>query len=676
MKTILVLASHPELAEAVRAALDPERYQVVHRLNSDDAEPMLEHALFNACVVDAEVADSQGTWLFEKIHRRIATAPILVYCDEGPWRLEEEAYLAGVKHILRKPVRQRLLEAVLEQTLGSPPSPRARPISQSSPPGGRHERNLTQPVGEKTVCALQKWHRFSSLLSNSLSAEVLLKQFLLQLREIMGVNRAAIFLRQPILTGGSGVPGAGRFMRSACSIGLDGGVIENLELSLETGLGGYAYRNGRILSRVAAEEIDDSEIEREFALLGVQVVVPIFDRQTLVGLAAFDERVTGGPLSNEELELVFHVLEEVGLAVRNVWFHDQLVANQQMLSNVLRQFSSGCVVVGRDLNILHCNDTGRRFLFGTRRDAELQFSDLPVVLGSKVYQVLKAGAALAPFRFQPADKSKAVYQVSIVPLQSRPASPPDSALMVIEDRTQMEQLHQLELETTNLRLVKSMADRLAHEIGNALVPISTHQQLIADQYLDPDFRASLDIALADGVKRISRFLNQMRFLARDSLAAEEKFPLGPLVEEAFREAQTHQPAQSALLKYDDASHQPTIVSGDRAALKHAFLEVFLNALQANPTDPKISVRLRPSEGFSSSGRRWAQVEVLDNGGGFSNEALAKVPSPFYTTRTVGLGLGLTVTRKIIETHHGQLQIVQPTEAMHGVVRILLPLSAG
>ena len=160
--------------------------------------------------------------------------------------------------------------------------------------------------------------------------------------------------------------------------------------------------------------------------------------------------------------------------------------------------------------------------------------------------------------------------------------------MVVEDRTQTEQLHHLELETENLRLIKSMADRLAHEIGNALVPISTHQQLLGDQYLDPDFRASLDVALAEGVKRISRLVNQMRFLARDSLVADNCFPLGPLVEEAFKDAQTHQPVKSALLKFDDGN-QAAIVSGDRSALKHAFLEIFLNALQANPQDAKIEI---------------------------------------------------------------------------------------
>ena len=54
----------------------------------------------------------------------------------------------------------------------------------------------------------------------------------------------------------------------------------------------------------------------------------------------------------------------------------------------------------------------------------------------------------------------------------------------------------------------------------------------------------------------------------------------------------------------------------------------------------------------------------------------KAPAPFYTTRNVGLGLGLTVSRKIIETHHGKLEIVPPQAGQPGVIRVSLPADSG
>ncbi|HMP82919.1 MAG TPA: ATP-binding protein, partial [Verrucomicrobiota bacterium] len=108
---------------------------------------------------------------------------------------------------------------------------------------------------------------------------------------------------------------------------------------------------------------------------------------------------------------------------------------------------------------------------------------------------------------------------------------------------------------------------------------------------------------------------------------------------------------------------------DRAALKHALTEVMINALQANPSDARIGVRLLTDE---SGAPGELQIEVEDNGTGFTPEAIKRVPSPFYTTRNVGLGLGLSVSRKIIESHRGKLEILSPAPGHAGVVRISLP----
>jgi nitrogen fixation/metabolism regulation signal transduction histidine kinase len=164
----------------------------------------------------------------------------------------------------------------------------------------------------------------------------------------------------------------------------------------------------------------------------------------------------------------------------------------------------------------------------------------------------------------------------------------------------------------------------------------------------------------------------MRFLARENEPESQAFPVEPLIEEAYQEARKHQPGDKAQLQCDDGG-KPIVITGDRAALKHALAEIMLNALQANPKEPKIGVRLHTSP--NHAGQRELEIEVQDNGTGFTSETAQKVPSPFFTTRNVGLGLGLTVSRKIIETHHGKLEIVPPQAGQHGTVRILLPIDS-
>jgi signal transduction histidine kinase len=675
MKTLLVLAEHPDFAETVRVGLNPDEYRILHRTGIEEAEPLLAHGLAEACIVDVELTSVQGIWFLEKLRRKSAKLPVIIYTGPKEWEWEEEAYLQGATHVLTKPVRPRLLTAVLDRLWSvpsPPPAPRAVPSPATFTPAepSKPVETAAAPAASQTLGVLRD---FSGILTHSLNAEGMLKQFLLLLREILSINRAAVFLRQPFASfGNSPAMVEGRRLRAVSAIGLSPGLLQHFELSFEGGIGGHLFRHGRILRRFSEDARNDVETQKEFELLGSEVAVPILDRETVLGVAVFDGRITGESLVNSELQLVFHLLEQLGLAIKNIWLHDQLAGNHQLMADILRELSSACVVISRDLTILHANKTARRYFFrADRRGGDMEFSDLPQILGAKIYQVLKTGSAISNFKYEPEEPSGSIYNINIVPFQRQQAGLPASALLMAEDLTQSEHLQRLEIEAANLRLVRTMADRLTHEIGNAMVPLSTHQQLLADKWKDPEFRASLNVALADGVKRVSRLVNQMRFLARDALASNEAFPLEPLIEEAYQEACKHQPAKAAQLKYDPGS-KPIVVTGDRAALKHALSEVMLNALQANPADPKIGVQLH-AESSGSNGLRGLQIEVQDNGAGFSPEAMKKAFLPFFTTRNVGLGLGLAVSHKIIETHHGKVEILATKSGQAGIVRISLPL---
>jgi nitrogen fixation/metabolism regulation signal transduction histidine kinase len=67
------------------------------------------------------------------------------------------------------------------------------------------------------------------------------------------------------------------------------------------------------------------------------------------------------------------------------------------------------------------------------------------------------------------------------------------------------------------------------------------------------------------------------------------------------------------------------------------------------------------------------VEVRDSGLGFSAEVAQRAPEPFFSTRNVGLGIGLTVSRHIIESHRGAIEIPASAPGDHGVVRVSLPI---
>jgi signal transduction histidine kinase len=240
----------------------------------------------------------------------------------------------------------------------------------------------------------------------------------------------------------------------------------------------------------------------------------------------------------------------------------------------------------------------------------------------------------------------------------------------LELRQRADELQRLEVETANLRLVRVMANRLLHEIGNAIVPISTHQQLLAERYNDPEFRASFDAALSEGIRRVSRLISQMRHLAADMEPAFESVSLQAVVEEAYHSAVNNQGAHPARLHFD-AAPGPILINGDVAGLTLAFSEIILNALQANPADPEVDVRCAVCEPGGSPAE--VVIDFCDKGGGFPPGLAEKVTLPFFSTRNVGPGLGLSVAKKVIEKHHGSLEIRVPAKGESGGVRIHLPL---
>ena len=689
MKTLLVIARHPGLAEAVRAVLDAGMFRVLHHAEAWAAEPLFSQGTVDAVLLDAELTDVRPIRTIEHLRRAMPDCPVILYASVSQWEWEEEAYLLGVDYILTKPVRARLLTSLLERSWqkgkGRPSA--AQAVFSSS--------NDAPAPARKPDPALGALRDFSGILTHSLHTDALLREFLQLLREILGVNRAAIFLRAPLAsqsplglsTPSFGVPPLGgpsraehpegwtpnAPLRAACALGLAPQLLSHFTLSFKGGIGAHLQRHARILRRGSAEAAGDPDIAREFELLGTQVAIPIFDRESLLGITVFDGRLTGEFFGSEELSLVFHLLEELGLAIRNTWLHDALAGQHGMMTDTLDQLGSAVIVVARDLSILQANHTARGLFRRGGAASSFTFSDLPQALGSKVFEALETGSAPPPARCRLPGTGDASFRIVLKPFQRQGTTAPEAVLLLLDDVTHADRAQQMEIEAANLRLVRKMAEQLAHEIGNSLVPISTSQQLLKAGADDLATRNEVIGIMGDSVRRISRLARQMQFLARDGLRRMENVPLAQLIEEAFKEAHAENPRASARLQYESGGQQLTLTA-ERAGIRHALAEILLNALQATPDDQPVEV-LSSAE-IQPDGSRWVRIDVRDAGGGFDTESAAHATDPFYSTRTVGLGLGLTVTRRIVELHNGRLDVRHTAPGSPSTVSISLPADCG
>ncbi len=669
MRTLLVITRQPAFANAIEASLDGGQNRVICKEDVVSAGALITRGAVDVVILDLEASDTLAIRAIEAVRALAPACPLIAYTEKTQRAWEEEAYLLGVQNILEKPVRKRLLSNLLDRAMTEKPPEHPAVIATNPQPYAP----AYQPIPQSR--ALEPLRRFSSLLVHSLDATKLLEDALQQLREALGINRAAVFLRKPNALATDGTPTQDdHWLRPAHTIGHEPGLIRDFPLSLASGLGQYLYKHARILRADAPEARASREITRDFATLGSAIALPIHDRQMLLGVLVIDERIIGGGFADEDLVQLFHWLEELGIALRNCWRHEQLAATNGLIDDILAGLGSGCVVIGSNNGVLHTNEAALRLLAPNRTTAKrLDFADIPQSIGSLVFLVLQKGEAVTPFKWQPPNWPTLCCRVSIQPFTVGNSTRPNAALLVLDDVTEHERAIQLEIEANKLRLVRQMSWHLAHEIGNAITPISTMQQLLELQGDDPDMRREMSAVLATSVKRVVRLTQQMNFLSRDwDGKSGETLPLTDIIESAYQDAHNLYPGTKKPGLILDKSKVPWKVTGDTKALRHAFSELILNALQANPENPTVTVRALE---HATDGEAHLSVEVQDAGPGFSQETVNKIGEPFQSTRSVGLGLGLTVTRKIIESHRGQL-FIPTAEKAPGIVRVNLPLSAG
>jgi C4-dicarboxylate-specific signal transduction histidine kinase len=196
---------------------------------------------------------------------------------------------------------------------------------------------------------------------------------------------------------------------------------------------------------------------------------------------------------------------------------------------------------------------------------------------------------------------------------------------------------------------------LAHEINQPLTAIVTHADA-ARRWLGrtpPDYertRVALDNIARDG-NRASAILQRVRAFSTKAEPSRQPVNVNDVIREVVSFI-THETSREQItLKTRLAENLPK-VSADHVELQQVVLNLVINSLEA--LRPVVG---RPKKLSITSARRnetRIEVSVRDNGNGIETQHLARMFEPFFTTKSSGMGLGLAISRRIIEAHQGTL----------------------
>lgn len=193
-----------------------------------------------------------------------------------------------------------------------------------------------------------------------------------------------------------------------------------------------------------------------------------------------------------------------------------------------------------------------------------------------------------------------------------------------------------------LALLGRMATSLAHEVRNPVSAIRLHAQLL-ERVCTPTERESANLIVGEA-GRIEALVNQWLRYAKPEPVKMLPVDLPELVREArLSLGPQAQHAGVGIREEIDPAWKEHPVNGDRERLRQVLCNLLLNAIQSMPTGGAVTVRISPGA-----------LQVEDQGGGFSEKALARFGEPFLSEREGGMGLGLAVSKEIIESHGGKI----------------------
>lgn len=212
-----------------------------------------------------------------------------------------------------------------------------------------------------------------------------------------------------------------------------------------------------------------------------------------------------------------------------------------------------------------------------------------------------------------------------------------------------EKLNQAERSAVIGRLTQSVA----HEIRNPLNVINLSIDHASTRYAPEDearrgqFLRILS-TIKDEIARLKHLVNDLLNYGRPAQLAVERVDLNKLVSETMSLVRHQADEQGVTITVDDPG-LPSEVIGDRERLKSCLSNIAINALQAMPNGGRLSTRVAQSNGY-------IEIDMSDTGVGISEESITKVFEPYFSTKQAGFGLGLAVTRKIVEEHKGSIEV--------------------
>lgn len=337
-------------------------------------------------------------------------------------------------------------------------------------------------------------------------------------------------------------------------------------------------------------------------------------------------------------------------------FFVELARDKRFLETIFNAIREGVIVTDTAGTVIYMNDAAG-LLFGLDPAAALGRPLAENISGLR-WKELAQGREVVTRDIEVFHPAHRVLNFYVVPLLAEDDEKPGHRqhagyALIMRDFTERHRAAQETLESERIAALQLLAAGVAHEIGNPLNSLTIHLQLLerrlrklpAEQQntlLQP-----LEVAQEE-IKRLDTIVTQFLRAIRPAPLQRTPHDLNSLVSDAAEFLGPELKSRNILLELELAPGLP-FLEVDQDQLKQAFYNIVKNSSEAMKQGGLLKIR-------TGADSEWLNIRFADTGGGMTQEAMARIFEPYFTTKQSGSGLGLMITQRIVRAHGGEVVI--------------------
>ena len=332
----------------------------------------------------------------------------------------------------------------------------------------------------------------------------------------------------------------------------------------------------------------------------------------------------------------------------------RLARERALLETVFNTLQEGVLVITAEGGIDFANDAAAKLIgFTAEAGTDTTLWRLVPGLRASLEGDRTGGAPVVTREFELTYPAPRVVRLYMVPFSEGEGGAPRFVIILSDITTEKKSTAEL-IESEKISSILLLAAGVAHELGNPLNSLTIHLQLIGRKLKKlPGSKEAA--ALGESIKICQDEVTRLDGIIRNFLEAIRPRPpdlaevnVVEVIEDVLR-FQGKEIEDCGLAIDGELPASTPVIMADRNQLKQVFFNLLKNAMEAMPAGGKLSLKVRADDDS-------VYILIADTGGGIKTGDLAKLFSPYHTTKVGGHGLGLMIVQRIMRDHGGHVGI--------------------